>query len=187
MNGRNVPASVAAFTAFVGCVVAANWALGRWGIVPIGFGLMAPAGVYFAGLTFGVRDIVHELGGRRLVLAAIGVACGVSYALEDAVTIPGGHAPIAVASALAFALSELADFAVYSPLRERNWTVASIASNVVGAVIDSAIFLWLAFGSFDHITGNVVGKFYLVAAALPIIYLIRRRAVSGNTVQPAGA
>lgn len=176
-----------AVAAFVGCVVAANWALGRWGIVSVGFGLMAPAGVYFAGLTFGVRDVVHELGGRRLVLAAIGVACVVSYVIEDAVTIPGGHAPIAVASAVAFALSELADFAVYTPLRERNWTVASIVSNLVGAVIDSALFLWLAFGSLDHITGNVVGKAYMAAAAIPFIYLIRRRAVSGNTVNFAGA
>ena len=52
---------------FAGTVVAANWAVNRYGIVPVGFGLMAPAGVYFAGLAFGLRDAVHETGGRRWV------------------------------------------------------------------------------------------------------------------------
>lgn len=163
------------FTAFVLTVYAANWALARWGIVPIGFGLMAPAGVYFAGLGFGLRDALHEAGGHRIVLAAIAVGAALSYVLEDAVTIPGGHAPIAVASAAAFALSELADFAVYAPLRERQWTTAVVASNLVGAVVDSVLFLWLAFGSVDNLLGNVVGKAYMVALALPIVALVRRR------------
>jgi uncharacterized PurR-regulated membrane protein YhhQ (DUF165 family) len=172
------------FAAFVGTVIAANWALGRYGIVPIGFGLMAPAGVYFAGLAFGLRDALHELGGRAAVFAAILVGAAVSYAIEDAVTIPGGLAPIAVASAVAFGLSELADLAVYEPLRRRGWVPAVVASNLVGAVVDSAVFLWLAFGSLAHIDGNVIGKAYMVAVALPLV-LLARRAVPRYAVNPA--
>lgn len=108
-------ARIALFAAFAGTVVAANWALGRYGIVPIGFGLYAPAGVYFAGLAFGLRDALHERGGARWVLAAIGVGGLISYVIEDADTIPGGLVPIAVASAVAFTVSELADLAVYAP------------------------------------------------------------------------
>jgi uncharacterized PurR-regulated membrane protein YhhQ (DUF165 family) len=46
-----------------------------------------------------------------------------------------------VASAVAFLFSELADFVVYQPLRERRWLLAVFASNVVGLVIDSILFL----------------------------------------------
>jgi hypothetical protein len=160
---------------FVATVIAANWALARYGVVPIGFGLYAPAGVYFAGLAFGLRDALHDTGGRRWVYAAIGIGAAVSYLIEDGVTIPGGLAPIAVASAAAFLVSELADLAVYSPLRDRNWPAAVTASNLVGAVIDSTLFLWLAFGSLDHLAGNVVGKAYMVAVSLPIVWFARSR------------
>lgn len=163
------------FCAFVATVYGANWALGRYGIVPIGFGLMAPAGVYFAGLAFGLRDALHEVAGRVWVLAAIATGAGLSYLIEDSVTIPGGHVAIALASALAFGLSELADFAVYEPLRTRDWPTALIASNLVGAVVDSALFLWLAFGSFAHIEGQVLGKMYMVAPAFVLLLAIRLR------------
>lgn len=176
------------FSAFVATVYGANWALGRYGIVPIGFGLHAPAGVYFAGLAFGLRDALHEAGGRRWVLAAIVTGAVLSYVIEDAVTIPGGLVPIAVASGVAFLVSELADLAVYTPLRERRWVAAVIASNVVGAVADSALFLWLAFGTLDNLAGNVVGKVYMTALALPIVYMIRRRrAVPRHTIHATGS
>ena len=64
--------------------------------------------------------------------------------------------------------SELADFAVYTPLQV-GWLRAVVASNIVGAVVDSALFLWLAFGTLDFITGQVVGKLYMTAAAIVVI------------------
>lgn len=164
----------ALFAAFVATVFGANWALDTYGIIDIGFGLTAPAGVLFAGLAFGLRDALHERGGRVLVLAAIVVGAALSLLIEDAVTIPGGHVAIAVASGAAFLLSELADLAVYEPLRNRQWVAAVAASNVVGAVVDSALFLWLAFGSLNHMTGQVVGKSYMIALALPIVWWSRR-------------
>jgi len=39
-------------------IFAANWAITQFGLVPVGFGLLAPAGVYFAGLAFTLRDLV---------------------------------------------------------------------------------------------------------------------------------
>lgn len=168
-----LPARALLFAAFTGTVIAANWALNRYGIVPIGFGLTAPAGVYFAGLAFGLRDALHERGGHRWVLAAIATGALISLIIEDGATIPGGHVAIAVASAIAFSLSELADLAVYSPLRRKAWPAAVASSNLVGAVVDSALFLWLAFGSTAHLAGNVVGKAYMIALALPIVWLAR--------------
>lgn len=163
------------FAAFVATVYLANWLLETYGIVNIGFGLTAPAGVYAAGLAFGLRDALHERAGRWWVIAAIALGAALSWVLSDAVTIPGGHAAIAVASGVAFLLSELADLAVYEPLRERQWTAAVVVSNIVGAIVDSALFLWLAFGSIDHMTGQVVGKTYMVLPALVLVGLLRRR------------
>ncbi len=41
-------------------------------------------------------------------------------------------------------------------------------SCVAGAVVDSALFLWLAFGSLEHMQGQVLGKVY--AAVLFIVW-----------------
>jgi uncharacterized PurR-regulated membrane protein YhhQ (DUF165 family) len=157
---------LAAFVALLSTVVAANWALNTFGVVPIGFGLAAPAGVFFAGLAFGLRDILHEAGGRQWVLAAI--AAG---ALLSALVAP----TFALASAVAFGVSELADLLVYEPLRERQLVAAVVASNLVGALVDSVLFLWLAFGSLDHLTGQVIGKAYMILPALLVLALLRHR------------
>jgi hypothetical protein len=90
-------------------IVAANWAIQTFGLVPVGLGLLAPAGVYFAGIAFTLRDLTQETLGRWWTLAAIGAGALLSLAVSDAA--------FALASGLAFLLSELADFAVYTPLR----------------------------------------------------------------------
>ena len=171
---QTIGLKTATFAALVGTVYVANWALDTFGVVPVGFGLTAPAGVYFAGVAFGLRDALHELGGVRWVIAAILTGSLLSYAVSDGATVPGGMVSIAVASAVAFLLSETADLAVYSPLRERQWTVAVVASNLVGAVVDSAVFLWLAFGSTELLVGQIVGKAWVTAACLPLVWAARR-------------
>ena len=40
-------------------------------VVVVGFGLMAPAGVYCAGLAFTLRDLIQERLGRRAVIIGI--------------------------------------------------------------------------------------------------------------------
>jgi uncharacterized PurR-regulated membrane protein YhhQ (DUF165 family) len=146
--------------AFIACVFGANWAIETFGLVPVGFGLMAPAGVYFAGLTFTFRDLAHESVGRGWVIVAILVGAALSAFVSPA---------FAIASGAAFLVSEMADLAVYSPLRRRNWLGAVAASNTVGLVIDSALFLWLAFGSLEFLTGQVVGKAWMTVLAIAIL------------------
>ena len=55
---------------YVATIFAANWAIAAFGVVPVGFGLMAPAGVYFAGLAFTFRDLTQEKLGRRAVVVS---------------------------------------------------------------------------------------------------------------------
>ena len=159
---------------FLALIVAANAALNRWGVIDF-LGLAMPAGVFFAGLTFGVRDALHERGGIRWVLPCIAAGAALSWLLEDGATIPGGHVSIAVASGLAFGLSELADLAIYSPLRRSAWPAAVAASNLAGAAIDSALFLWLAFGSLEFFEGQIVGKLLMVLPAIPAVAWARQR------------
>ncbi len=160
---------------FVGTVWFSNWLLARYGVVSVGFGLYAPAGVFAVGLAFTLRDIVHRTLGRTAVFACIIAGCLLAYFIEANVTIPGGHLAIAAASAIAFLFSETADLAVFEPLAKKSFVGAVAASNVVGAVVDSALFLWLAFGSLSLIEGQVFGKVLMTVVALPVVFLIRGR------------
>ena len=72
--------------------------------------------------------------------------------------------------------SELADLGVYTPLRRKRLILAVLASGVVGAVIDSAAFLWLAFGSLAYLPGQVAGKAWATLAAAVALWLWRRLA-----------
>ncbi len=82
---------------------------------------------------------------------------------------------LVLASAAAFLLSEFADFAVYTPLARRRLVLAVVASSVVGLVVDSIMFLWLAFGSLDFLFGQIVGKLWMVLLAVPLVAYLRRR------------
>ena len=74
-----------------------------------------------------------------------------------------------MASGVAFLVSELSDLVVYTPLRERSWLGAVVTSNTVGLMIDSALFLWLAFGSLQFFWGQVVGKAWMTLLAVVLI------------------
>lgn len=153
---------------YIGTVFAANWAITHIGMVPVGLGLLAPAGVYFAGLAFSLRDLTHDALGRMAVLLAIIMGAVLSGLLSP---------QLALASGVAFLVSELADFAVYTPLRGRSWLGAVALSNTVGLLFDSVLFLWLAFGSLDFLPGQIVGKAWMTALAVGVLWM-GRRAVS---------
>lgn len=158
--------AVVAFLAYIATIFAANWAIEVFGVVPVGFGLMAPAAVYFVGLAFTFRDVVHELVGAGGAFIAILIGAALSALVSPA---------LALASGAAFLFSETADLIVYSPLREKHLPAAVAASNVVGLIIDSFIFLTLAFGSLEFLSGQVVGKAWMTLLALPFIYGVRHK------------
>ncbi len=159
--------------AYAACVPLANWMIGNVGectpdgpcLLPMGFGLSAPSGVLLIGAALMLRDAIQMVAGWRWGLIAIGVGAVVSYLLSSPF--------IVLASVASFVLSELADFAVYTPLAQKRLTLALFASGVVGAIIDSAAFLLIAFGSIDFIGGQVLGKLYAVAVASIIIPFFR--------------
>jgi len=161
---------------YVACIVAANWAITTFGLVPVGFGLYAPAGVVFAGFTFTFRNLTQQTLGRRFGFFSIILGAAISYVITDKVTIPGGVLPLAVASGVSFLLSETADALVWTKLRERDWWMRAMGlGDLAGQVIDSAIFLALALGSLELLLGQVVGKQWTIWAAMLFMALYQRR------------
>lgn len=179
---RTVPAAFAVLSiaGFLGCILAANYVTTEYGMVPVGFGLVATAGTYFAGLSFVLRDAVQDTVGRRVAMAAIVVGAGLSYFVADPF--------IALASGVAFLASEAADLAVYTPLRERGYIRAAVASNVVGAFVDTLLFLWIAkFPIADAFAGQMVGKILVTVLIVFGVIAIRaawrmRQAARASTV-----
>jgi queuosine precursor transporter len=155
----------------------ANWLIGHVGtscvgpqgpcVVPVAPGLMAPSGVMMAGIALVLRDLVQRRLGTAISALAIVVGSGLSALFAPA--------SLVVASATAFLLSEFADLAVYTPLARRRLVAAVIASSSVGLVVDSVVFLWLAFGSLDFLAGQVVGKAWMVLLSIPFVAWLRRR------------
>jgi uncharacterized PurR-regulated membrane protein YhhQ (DUF165 family) len=149
---------------YLATIILANVAIQTFGLVPVGFGLVAPAAVYVAGFAFTFRDLLQDAGGRWLVFVAIVLGAWLSSLLDPIVGL---------ASGVAFLFSELADLAVYTPLRRRGWLRAVFASNVVGLVLDSVLFLWIAFGSLALLSGQIVGKLWTTLAAIAVLSLVR--------------
>lgn len=165
-----------ALALFLATIPAANWVIGHLGtvcdphgpcLIPVWPGIMAPSGVLLIGLALVLRDIVHERLGVYAVLCAIGVGTALSSTFAPA--------SLALASGMAFVLSELADLCVYAPLRKRDMVLAVTASSVVGAVIDSIVFLLIAFGSLTYLPGQLIGKVWMVGAAAVVLMAIDRR------------
>jgi uncharacterized PurR-regulated membrane protein YhhQ (DUF165 family) len=171
---------------FAFCIPAANWLIGHAGtvcvpnggpcLIPVAPGLMAPSGVLMIGLALVLRDLVQRRLGLGFAFGAILAGTALSAFLAPPALV--------IASAAAFLLSETADLAVYTPLQKRGLVAAVIASSIVGLIIDSVVFLWLAFGSLDFLAGQIVGKAWMVLAALPFVHWLRR-CDARHGIQPA--
>lgn len=158
-------------------IVIANWATSTYGFVPVGFGLTATAGTFAAGFALALRDAVQDFSGKLAVIGIILAGTALSY-------LTSAHA-IALASGAAFLVSELIDFGVYTKIKRRarigskRWGAAVIVSNMIGALVDTAVFLLIAFGAasiLPALAGQLVGKMY---GTLPYLaFGATRRALS---------
>lgn len=161
---------------FTACIPAANWLIQHVGttcvpngpcLIPVAPGIMAPSAVIVVGLAFVFRDLVQ----RRLGVGFAAIAVVVGAALSALLAPPS----LVIASGVAFLISEMADLAVYTPLQKRRLVLAVVASSIVGLIVDSMIFLQLAFGNLDHLVGQVIGKGWMVLLAIPFIIWLRAR------------
>jgi hypothetical protein len=167
------------FLAFVATIFLANWFIRNVGtecvaggticLIPMwpSFGIgdgMVPSGVLWAGVALTLRDLVQRRLGFWWSWGAVAVGAGLSAFLD-----PG----LALASGGAFFIAETLDLFVYTPLQRRNLIGAVLASNVVGLVVDSFVFLTLAGIPIVYMEGQIAGKMWMTLLAIPVIYLVR--------------
>lgn len=167
-----------ALAGYIGTIAAANITTAHYGLIPVGFGLTATAGTYFAGCALMLRNLVQDTFGRRAVIAAILLG-----AVLSALTSPS----LALASGVAFGIGELADTTVYTPLRRTGWARAVLPASFLGAVVDTFVFLDLAgFPVTTHgVAGQIVGKFWVVWVPVALVAIsrsVRRDPVPRNTL-----
>jgi uncharacterized PurR-regulated membrane protein YhhQ (DUF165 family) len=148
-SGRSVVLGVVVAAWYLFAVVAANVASVHLAPLMVG-GLVVPAGTLFAGASLTARDILHDTLGPRWVAAGILVGAGLSAVVASP--------QIAAASVVAFTVSEILDSLVYTRLRRRTRLSAVAVSNVAGLVVDSLLFVPLAFGNFAAVPGQIMGK-----------------------------
>jgi uncharacterized PurR-regulated membrane protein YhhQ (DUF165 family) len=172
---------VAFLIAFALCVPLANWLIGNVGtvcvpngpcLIPVapgfsGKAITAPSGVLAIGLALILRDLVQRRLGVNWAFLAI-----VAGAVLSATFAPPS---LVIASTAAFLLSETVDLAVFTPLQKRGLVLAAAASSVAGLIVDSIVFLMLAFGSLDYLAGQIIGKAWMILAALPLLAWLRQR------------
>lgn len=164
-----------AFTVYAAAIVLSNWLISHVGIpagpgthlTAVGFGLLAPSGVWAAAVSFPARDVTQRLGGRWLGVVAILVGALLSLVTSDA--------RIAVASGLTYLCSETVDFLVYTPMQKRWFTPAVVVSGIIAAIVDSVLFLHLAGipATAVVVGGLILGKVWVQLVAGPAAYGLR--------------
>lgn len=145
---------------YLAAIVAANLSSSHFG---------PEASIYNAffliGLNLTTRDRLHDLWGRNrfrnmalLILAGSALSFGAAH-LFAGTAPPDIVARIALASAVAFGVAEGFDAFAYQMLRRRPWLERANTSNFVGAMLDSTIFVAIAFGwSWPIIFGQFCAK-----------------------------
>ena len=172
-----------AFVLFALTIPLANWFIGNIGtecipdgpcLIPVGFSLMAPSGVLFIGLALVLRDWLQELTNWKWSVAAV--------LLGGLLSLLTSSPFIAVASAVAFVVAELFDLGVYTPLRQKGKHLAVLASGVVGAFVDSLLFVWIAFGSVELSFGTAIAKIYASLLVAAVLYILHKKKQNNDTL-----
>lgn len=148
---------------YVGLAILANWLASKY-VWPVGFGYLAPGGVFAIGGVLVLRDWLNQLD-TKLSLALIPVASGLSYGIGEAAGWSSLQ-KIALASVAAFLISEGVEWVVFAPIRKRSLTLGVALSGSVGIALDSYVFLSLAFGSLAFFDGQMIGKAEALAAGV---------------------
>lgn len=159
-------------------------------------GLTVDGGTLIYAVTFTLIDLINEKQGKRgaqkVVLAAFAANVVLAAYVHLTIRLPspaffegqesyqqvmGGTPRIVAASLAAFLLASLVDTEVYAWLKTRieghRW-LRVLGSNAVGTLLDSVLFITLAFyGRFPLIPliiGNFTIKMIVTVLSLPLIY-----------------
>ena len=184
-------------TLVVGLYVGAELAANVTEAKPVRFlGLVVDGGTLIYAVTFTLLDLIHERqgkkGAQKVVVAAFAANLLLAAYVHLTIRLPypsfyegqasyqqvlGATPRIVAASLTAFFLASLVDTEVYAWFKTRidgyRW-IPVLGSNAVGTLLDSVLFISLAFyGRYPLlplIVGNYTIKMTVTALSLPLIY-----------------
>ena len=125
---------------YLTAIISANLLVAHYGawIVPI-------TSFCLIGLNFTTRNMLHFLWSKHLWLR-MGLLIGAGSLLSWLINYDAGR--VALASFAAFACAAAVDTFAHHVLRHKVFMVTVNGSNMWGAIVDSVIFISLAFGQF---------------------------------------
>lgn len=135
----------------------------------------------FSGIIAVSKPYNWQVALRVAAVIAVGAVLSLVLALTlfraNPLFLPHGvtAVSIALASGAAFLISETADLTVYTPLRQRGYIRAAVASNIVGAIVDTYVFLTISGFGLTVWQGQLVGKLTITLAVVVAVALIRAR------------
>ena len=188
---------------YIACEIIANVTASK--PVMIGDSIVVPSAVFIYALTFTLIDLVNDRlgkqGARYVVYTAFAANLLLAGYVQFAIWLPpapfygeegqeafagvlGSTWRIVVASLIAYLVSTLIDVQVFAWWRERvgryRW-VRVLVSNSVSTLIDSAVFITIAFLGvmpvLPLITGQYVVKMAVTLVSIPLIYAVKARRV----------
>ena len=87
---------------------------------------------------------------------------------------------IALASGSAFLVSQLLDVAIFNRMRQHRWWRAPLVSSVLGSLLDTALFFFLAFYATEMPWVTLAIGDYGVKVAIALIMLLPYRLVAAR-------
>lgn len=141
-------------------IIAANLSSSHWGP-----GASIYNAFFLVGIVLSTKDYLYDAwGSNRVRNTALLIATGSVLSYAAAHWFAGSTPPaivknIALGSLCAFAAAETWDTIVYARLKDRPWLERSNTSNIVGAAIDSSVFVLIAFSwSWPIVFGQFCAK-----------------------------
>jgi uncharacterized integral membrane protein (TIGR00697 family) len=183
---------------YIACNIIANVTASK--AVMIG-GIVVPAAVFIYTLTFTLIDLINERlgkeGAQQVVYAGFAANLLLAGYSWIAVVLPpapfyqdqeafagvlGSTPRVVFASLTAYLVSSLVDVQFFAWWRERigrgKW-MRVLTSNAVSTLVDSIVFISIAFWGvmpvLPLIQGQYIVKMAVTVVSIPLVYLVRRR------------
>lgn len=177
---------------YIAAILISNATAGR--LVEVG-GWVFPGAIFLFSLTFTLRDAIQVAGGLRVaqtliwagllanaLLAGYGLLINALprpewFNAEPYTAVFSTTARVVVASLAAYGVSTYLDTLVFHRFRQ-NLLGRVLASNVSGVLVDTAVFIILAFAGtgaplLNLIFGQVGIKLVVSTVIIPVVYWVR--------------
>ena len=191
---------------YIACEIIANVTAAKPVLLP--GNIVVPAAVFIYAITFTLIDLVNEKlgkqGARYVVYTAFVANMLLAAYAQFALSLPpapfygeegqaafasvlGSTWRVVLASLTAYLVSSLIDVQVFAWWRERvgrhRWARV-LASNAVSTLVDSVLFIYVAFWGvmpvWPLIKGQYLVKMIVTVVSIPLIYLIRARGAKAS-------